>query len=241
MGNFELPESEILTSHGLNLHAVFDIQALPLNVKQQLDAGNDNLSNFRQIILLGHGGRDFWDALKKSNTNSNNPVDDYTCTLVNDWLYSFSQAISYKIIFPGPCDINLQGLGQLAGWHHPSPLMLGINNEWGTWYAYRALVLTDSEFFSHHKIEPGFSPCDNCNSKPCITSCHGKAVSEKVFLLEKCVGYRKQENSPCRFTCQSRMSCPVATEHRYSEEQINYHYKHSLQTISGALKGQETQ
>ena len=222
---------EFLSQHGLNLHAVFDIQSLPQDIKQQLAENNKDLSSFSQIILIGNGGRLFWKKLGKFGNNSENPVDDYSCSLVSKWTDSLANNFSYKIIYPPSCDINLQKIGQLVGWHHHSPFMVGINNNWGTWYAYRVVILTDSTFEVHPYIEPGLSPCKKCAKKPCITQCPGKAVTEKKFSLDDCINYRQEKNSSCRTTCLSRISCPVATEHQYTEKQINYHYSRSLQTI----------
>lgn len=223
--------AEFLSQHGLNLQAVFDIKSLPQETRQLLKESNKDLSSFSQLILIGNGGRSFWETLEKFGNNSKNPVDDYSCSTVKKWIDSLASNFSYKIIYPPACDISLQKLGQLAGGHHHSPFMLGINNEWGTWYAYRAVILADSTFEVRHNIKSGLSPCDTCVNKLCIARCPGKAVTEKEFSLDDCISYRKQKYSLCRTTCRSRISCPVATEHRYSEEQINYHYSRSLQTI----------
>jgi len=137
-------DTEFLSRHGLNLQAVFDIKYLPPDTRQQLKENNNDLSSFSQVILIGNGGKLFWNALKNISTESKNPVDDYSCSLVSKWIDSFANNFSYKIIYPPSCDINLQKLGQLAGWHHRSPFMVGINNVWGTWYAYRAVILADS-------------------------------------------------------------------------------------------------
>ena len=223
--------AEILSQHGLNLHAVLDIKSLPQDIRQQLIKYYNDLSSYSQLILIGNGGKLFWKTLRKFSNNSKNPVDDFSCSLANKWIDSLANSFSCKIIYPPACDISLQKLGLLAGWHHRSPFMVGINNQWGTWFAYRAVILADSTFEVSHNIKPGLSPCMKCTNKLCITQCPGKAVTEKEFSLDDCINYRQLKNSFCRTTCQSRISCPVATEHQYTEEQINYHYSRSLQAI----------
>jgi epoxyqueuosine reductase len=221
MVNSPFPNADKLNHRGLNMRAVFNTRDLPLAIKKQFTDSNISLSRFNQLILVGHGGKKFWHSFKESETSFSNPVDDYVCALINDWLESFSQPVASRIIYPGPCDINLQALGQLAGWHHDSPFMLGINSKWGSWFAYRALVLADTAIEPLENTMPATSPCSQCPDKPCTTCCPGAAVSEKEFLLENCLNYRKSDNSQCQTTCLSRMSCPVSAEHRYSDEQIN--------------------
>lgn len=224
-------ESDYLTQHGLNLHAVLDIKSLPQEIRKKLKENYSDLAKFSQLILIGNGGQLFWSSLKKTGQTSKEPVDDFTVSLVNDWLKSLTPKITGKIIYPPACELDLQKLGQLAGWHHRSPFMVGINNEWGTWFAYRAVILTDSEFELTCNDGQKSSPCKTCADKPCVTHCPGKAVAEDSFSLNNCTSYRQQKNSSCQTTCQSRISCPVAIEHQYTEEQIHYHYSRSLQAI----------
>jgi hypothetical protein len=51
------------------------------------------------------------------------------------------------------------------------------------------------------------------------------------FELAKCVAYRKQAGSRCKATCIARISCPVGSVHRYSDEQINHSYSISMRAI----------
>jgi hypothetical protein len=216
--NRDIFESDYLTQHGLNLHAVLDIKSLPQEIRKKLEENYSDLAIFTQLILIGNGGQLFWSSLKKTGHTSKEPVDDFTVSLVSDWLKSLAPKIAGKIIYPPSCKLDLQKLGQLAGWHHRSP-------------AYRAVILTDSEFDLTCNDGQESSPCKTCVDKPCATHCPGKAVAENSFDLNNCISYRQQKNSSCQTTCQSRISCPVAIEHQYTEEQIHYHYSRSLQAI----------
>ena len=51
------------------------------------------------------------------------------------------------------------------------------------------------------------------------------------FALDKCVHYRREPASRCRHTCVARISCPVGSAHRYSDEQLAHSYSISLQAI----------
>lgn len=226
-----LKNNKVLTDNGLNLQAVLDINLLPGEVKQQLKSVAQDLENFSQLILIGHGGTLFWRSLKNFQCKTKDPIDEFSITIANKWLGSFGESFLSKIIYPGSRAIGLQKLGQLAGWHHPSPFMIGINHQWGSWFAYRTVILANSDFPASLAKDSENSPCLDCKNKKCLTACPADAVKENSFSLDSCIQYRKQKNSSCSNTCLSRISCPVATEHRYDEEQISYHYQRSLETI----------
>lgn len=227
-----------LAEKGLNLQAVFNLADLPEQIKLSFAKEADNISRYTQLILLGNGGKRFWDSLKESQIHSHNPVDDFCIQIVNKYFEHQQQDCSYHIIYPNSQTVALQSLGKLAGWHHRSPFMLGVNSQWGSWFAYRALILADT------RLAPSLasvtsSPCPNCKDKPCIQACPAKAIAENDFDIKCCINYRAKRSSRCKNKCLSRNSCPLRTEHRYSEEQMSYHYNHSLQTIRNISTSQE--
>lgn len=221
--------SETLANRGLNLQAVLSLDGLPDSILKELQCTAD-LSRYRQLLLLGHGGKKLWQQIKNDGFTSNNTVDDFTCRSIQAWFKSEYDGTAFKILYPGEHLIPLQLLGQIAGWHFPSPFMVGVNDRWGSWYAYRAVVLADSQFAVTLRPE-WHSPCETCNTKPCISACPVSAVSDSGLDLARCIAYRKQPDSACRFNCLARWTCPVATLERYSEEQLHYHYERSLQTL----------
>ncbi len=215
-----------LTAAGLNLQAVFNIADLPPALRGQLAETGD----FRQLILLGHGGRALWDAVQRSGIVSADPIDDFTRLTVDRWFAAEMPARRYRVLYPGACPVGLQALGKLAGWHHDSPFMVGINATWGSWYAYRAVVLADTDFVPTPALT-GSSPCLSCAAQPCVAACPGKALAGGEFALDKCITWRRQPASTCATACLARLACPVASEHRYCGEQIRHSYAISLRMI----------
>ena len=62
--------------------------------------------------------------------------------------------------------------------------------------------------------------------------CPAQAVQGvNQFKVTTCVDFRLQAQSACQDRCLSRLACPVAPEHCYEQEQISYHYSHSLTSI----------
>ncbi len=219
-----------LNIQGLNLQSVFNINQLPAALFGQLSELVDDLKNYKQLILVAHGGRDMWNALDEHDWQAEQPIDHATMKTIQHWFTQNYPGKSHSFIYPSNKPINLQALGELAGWHHPSPFLVGINNIWGSWFAYRAVLLTDTDIEVTPKVD-SHTPCDSCESKICIELCPAKACGVDSFDMEACLNYRKSENSKCQHTCLARVSCPVAKTHKYSKQQMQYHYGISMKVI----------
>ena len=159
-----------------------------------------------------------------------NPIDDYVVQTVAQIFADHFADQKYRIVYPGDGPVGLQQLGKLAGWHHPSPFMVGIDDEWGSWFAYRAVVLANTDFLPFLPVDRSH-PCSTCSERPCISACPAAALANGGFALDKCIAYRKQDGSACQFTCLARSACPVGSEHRYSEAQLRHTYGISLRMI----------
>ncbi len=211
---------------GLNRQHVFDLPPLPAEISKKLG----DTTGFRQLILLGHGGKRLWECVQATALTGENPIDDYTVQTI---AAVFAQQLAgkrYRIIYPGDTPVGLQQLGKLAGWHHPSPFMVGIDSEWGSWFAYRAAILADTDFLPFLPVDRS-SPCPNCVAQPCRSTCPASALTGNNFALDKCIAYRRQADSACQYTCLARISCPAGSEHRYGDAQLHHTYSRSLSMI----------
>jgi hypothetical protein len=215
-----------LNAAGLNLQAVFDLAALPAEMRAQLDPAN----RYRQLILIGHGGRALWERVEAAGLRSEHPIDDFTTATVEVWFAAQLPGVLHGLVYPGDGPVGLQALGRLAGWHHESPFRVGVNAAWGSWFAYRAVVLADTDLPVTAPMS-GASPCVSCPDQPCVTACPAGALDAREFSLQKCIAYRKQPDSRCRITCVARTSCPVRPEHRYDDAQIAHSYSRSMAMI----------
>lgn len=223
-------DATALDKAGLNLQAVFDIDALPDDIRAEIHNRHDPLRLYRQLILIGHGGRRMWEAVQASGIKGEHPIDEFSIRTASDWFAHQYPKRAFEVIFPGSGRIGLQALGRLAGWHHDSPLRVGINDRWGTWYAYRVVILADSEI-APTPVAETHSPCEVCEVDACVATCPAGAVSRESYSLENCITYRKLPNSPCATRCIARIACPAGAEHRYRDEQIKHTYSISLETI----------
>ena len=227
-----MPEADFaaLDAVGLNLHAVFALDQLPDALRDALRNECDAARNYSQLLLIGNGGRAMWQAILREGGRSADPIDDFSVRAVRRWLAAQASGRSYEIVYPGERLVGLQSLGECAGWHFASPFMVGINERWGTWFAYRVAVLADTDFEPTRPV-PGESPCTACRPRPCVSACPGKAIEDSGFNLADCVRYRLRPDSACQTTCMARLACPVRAEHRYDDEQIRPAYAISLRFI----------
>ena len=212
---------------GLNLLAVFDWAALPTAIQNALTHEAANLQANR-IILIGHAGPRLWQVVQESPyAGADHPIDEFTLATVRPWMTSQQPDAAFNVLYPGTTPVDLQALGQLAGWHHPSPFMVGINARNGPWFAYRALLLARCDLPPTER-EVGLSPCVNCLDAPCISACPPGAARQDGFDLQTCLTERCTPNSPCADRCLARLACPVAPEQRYPMAQIRHSYGRSL-------------
>jgi len=218
---------------GLNLQAAFNLCDLPEPLRTKLLGASQSDQAFKQVILIGHGGKDLWQALQAQPSNAIDPIDEFSRQQISTCLQEAIGKRAFEFLYPGDHLLGLQELGVYAGWHNPSLLRIGIMEKWGTWFAYRAVVLADTNLATSKPI-PASSLCQTCTSKACVEACPASAVGTESFAANDCFSWRAEDKSPCAKTCLARRACPVAKEHTYSEDQQAYHYGLSLKAIKRA-------
>lgn len=211
---------------GLNRQHLFNLASLPDEIRAKLG----DTADFRQLILLGHGGKKLWECVQAAGLPGEDPIDDYVMQRVRRIFAHHLANKNYRIVYPGEAPVGLQQLGKLAGWHQPSPFMVGIDAEWGSWFAYRAVILADTDFLPVLPVDRS-KPCLSCADQPCLSACPAGAVTTEAFALDKCLAYRQSADAACQFTCLARIACPVGREHRYSADQLRHCYGISLRMI----------
>lgn len=216
----------------------FRLAVAGLNLLSVLDARKSGVTgiadNMKSLLLIGNSGPTLWQVMPANYLQRQHPVDEYTAETLQQLFPAELPDVHWQVLFPALADAhvpNLQQLGQLAGWHHPSPLGNGINRLCGLWFAYRAVVVVD-RWLPPSKPLVGDSPCLSCVNTPCIAACPASAlVVGQIPRLVACVKYRSEPRSACAQTCLARLACPVATECRYTEDQTSYFYQRSLPSL----------
>jgi len=213
-----------LNAVGLNLQAVFQMDMLPVEMRDASMAG------YAQLILIGNAGPALGRAALTAAMDADHPIDTFSTQAVCRWLDSLSGGGERLVLYPGEAPVGLQRLGALAGWHHPSPFMVGIQPQWGTWFAYRVVVLANTALAPTSPLQTR-SPCTSCTDRPCVSACPAGAMADGRFSLDACLAWRRASGSSCEQSCMARLACPVGAEHRYDAAQIHHAYGQSLSMI----------
>ena len=215
---------------GLNLCASFNLGNLPQTVKKTLP-GNAQ-QHFRSLLLVGTNGGNFWQHLQTMDEKQDHPFDMISQRLTEEILTHSYPQIKTLCLYPSSeYVLPLQQLGHLVGWGRPSILGLDINQEYGTWFAYRTALLV-SELLPQTKTSEAQPVCEVCIDKPCRSICPVNAVqSLGNFDILACSDYRVEENSTCAKKCLARLACPVGQDYRYSTDQLEHHGSFSLASV----------
>ena len=191
-------------------------------------------STYRTILLLGAGGRGFWEqfqAAPEAHDGLPDPLDrfsvrqvDSLAAIVRSWDPTAVSAFPFR--HPQQV-IPFQALVSHTGLTRPAPFGVAIHPIYGPWFAWRGLILCELEWPETSGLET--SPCHRC-SAPCLQACPAAAARPEGLIWERCLQERRRE-SPCRGTCASRTACIVGTEHQYGSHQTAYHAAASLREI----------
>lgn len=231
-----IPLKSMLDEAGLNRQHVFDLRRLPAELLMPLSMRGHE----RQLILFAHAGRRLWDRVRAKGMRGADPIDEYSVRTVSNWCARALPRARHRFVYP--CGLpegrhlGLQRLGELAGWHHPTPLRIGIDTRWGSWFAYRAAILTDTDLPATPAQDHGH-PCRSCTVRTCITACPAHALDSGELDSRACQRQRLAEGSPCALACPSREACPVGAEHRYDESQVRHGAAVSLAAIRRLAAG----
>lgn len=110
---------------------------------------------------------------------------------------------------PPPHAYPIQALGHAAGLSDVAPCRLAIHEEYGPWFALRAVAVLDTP-------GPDSAPAPPRVCAPCSAPC------KQPF--EAALASGSSPETDWRRWLAPRDACPVGREHRYPEHQLEYHY-----------------
>ena len=218
-----------LESKGINIFHAFNTDGISDVIESSVP--HLTLSEYPSTILIANAGPKFWNSMQVAGFGGVDPVDNYSIFLAQRYASEYLVANS-EILYPSDYPISLREIGSRTGWSFPSPIGITIHPRYGTWYAYRALFLVNTQIPAT-PVPNMKNPCDICDSKPCQSVCPVTAVGDiGAFDLDGCARFRIEDESPCSYQCISRNACPIGTEFRYTTEQMKYHYSRSRVSMS---------
>ena len=182
-----------LENQGLNIFLSAKVSELPLEILSTFTNEQKN----KTLCLIGHGGKKLWECLPHPIELKENPIDQYSLKQVQ-WFAKNVLSEEVEILFPNDqYTIPLQKIGRFFNYASLSPIGIDISKEYGLWFAYRALFLTDKKI-PRTSREVNLSPCKSCQDKPCLQTTK---------------------------LSQARINCPEKKQHQYSQDQQTYHQK----------------
>lgn len=224
-----------LSVAGFDLVSSIAVDALPAPLSTDIaaDAAARGLHLDRplSVVVIGNRGGRFWSSLVRDEIRADHPVDQYSRQVTEAALPALRPARSV-LVYPGDCRFSLLALGHVLGWGAPSWLGVSIHPAFGTWFAYRAVVVTDA-VLPRRVLDPGEDACAACPGHDCLAACPVDAPGPPGhFALSRCIDYRLADASPCAERCLAREACPVGQGHRYPEDLVAHVYRRSLASIA---------
>ncbi len=186
----------------------------------------------RSAIVIGNGGRAFWDAFQRARpSGSQHPLDAFTRAAVTEALDPLPAGarLVFPFDYPGT-PVSFVHLAECAGLGRRSLLGVLVHPEYGPWMALRAAVLLPDALAP--TAMPDFDPCPTCIARPCITACPAGAVSADGWDVPGCMAYRLRAVDDCAGGCHARIDCVLGRDHRYPPEAMAFHQRAARATMA---------
>jgi hypothetical protein len=199
------------------------------------------LSGCGTIVVLGSGGRGFWeemvrsDGLPRSPDPRYHPIQEFAVKNVRAMQEMLRQhGIESLLVQPEDKQtLSFVRLAEAAGFGTASPVIgLLLNPRYGPWVSMRAALLLPGTPFgpmSDASIVDTFQPCTSCG-QPCVSACpihvhDGFGHAD----FRRCAVHRSASN--CMSGCSVRRACPVGSDQRYGAEEEAHRHAYSLFTM----------
>lgn len=160
----------------------------------------------------------------------NDPIDQYTERNLRESLAGVEMRCEVRWAHEGPPRlVAMQRLAHVAGLAYRAPCNLSIHPVYGPWIALRAVVVVDADGPEGSELP---SPCGTCETH-CMPALD-------VALAESGRAALATGTPPATALWKSwlavRDACPLGREHRYSDEQIRYHYTKDRGVLRAAVR-----
>ena len=198
---------------GHDLHAAFAIQDYNSAVDAAYrvpDFGRD-----RTLALVIGNTRAMWPhALAGCDPTLDHPIDTWVEQSIGSVLAELN--VRARVWFPHeppPRRLPFQRIAQIAGLGWLGPAMLLIHPEFGPWISLRALIVVD-EPGPATAVIPTPDPC-----RECLSGCRPR------FEAALAGGHSGD-------WLAVRDACPLGRAHRFSDQQIAYHYTKNRELLA---------
>lgn len=232
-----------LAPAGLNLIGATSVAAYDAVAPPGWRLGAEH-AGVRAIVVIGNGGRAFWDAFTRdgSRAGMRDPLDAFTRATVEAAVAPLAPDVGgvVRVVYPfdvRPPRLSFVHLGRCAGLGAPSRLGMLVHPEFGPWMALRAALLLPV-VMEAPRPAARFDPCPACTDRPCETACPAGAVTARGWDIPVCAAHRLAERGDaCGGGCQARIACVLGVAHRHPPEALAFHQASARAAMSGAGGG----
>lgn len=176
----------------------------------------------RTLVLAGNVGTTMWQAFSKAGITGTEGLDQWS----RECMSQLATELEATPIFvtQGPPYVPLQQWVVRSGPYEPSPIRILIHPDYGLWHAFRGALA----FANRLDLQPRdmrSSPCENCNDRPCLSTCPVDAFDGKGYNVAACTSHLDTpEGSDCLDQgCRARRACPVGSDFIYEPAQAHHH------------------
>jgi len=174
------------------------------------------------IVVLGTAGRAFWLEIARQGGRmperlDSDTVDELAVAGVRSVADGLQEGgVASRVLDARRPTLHLGQLAEAAGFGIVSPVSgMLLHPEYGPWLRVRAALLLDGHPFGEvpdASITDRFHPCCSCD-KPCVSACP-PSVHDGFGKTDRGRCAKHRHDGGCGSGCQSRLACPIGSEHR---------------------------
>ncbi len=194
--------------------------------------GVDDFSRTGVVVLVGNAGPAMFERFARECDPAEDQLDDWC----RERLTALAGQLNARAVFPfDKPPLPFLRWAQKARAGYPSKLGMNIHPEFGLWHAFRAAFIFDRQPELPELPKAGH-PCETCAEQPCLSACPVSAFDagreQSPYDVDRCVSHLSSSDGDECLTggCMARLACPVGTEYRYHEAQMQFHLSAFLRT-----------
>jgi len=195
---------------------------------EEIESLHLGVDNEVSIALVGNIGSSYWPVFIESPEYQDELPD-----ALDRWSRRVAEQVANdigaKAIYPfeGPPYLPFLQWAKRAESLNQSRMGLMIHPHYGLWHSYRfGLLIVDMPVPAQHAGETQ-SPCESCDTQPCLNTCPVGAFSVQGYDVAGCAAYLQQTpDARCHQQgCLARLACPVGKSFQYDSAQHVFHLR----------------
>jgi hypothetical protein len=186
-------------------------------------------------LMVASAGGGMWPIFKTSSQyldGEPDPLDRWSAQVLRNTAEEFGAQLSMPFDRPFP---PFQRWAMRATGLRQSKLGVLIHPRYGLWFGLRGVLYFEfgtgrqenQKLIQDENNRPNI--CEDCLDKPCLSACPVNAFGDWGFDVAACYSHldliKETASDPdcMKYGCTARGVCPVGLEHKYCDEQLQFH------------------